>query len=177
MLLLEHGKVALSADEPQVAVNRYFALAKTAVQPSGIGGVEIRSVGLSGSAVIEASPDLLLQQGQPATLKLELITRPDIEQFSLHVQVADQAQTALIIYLVVDDSGRKMQYGPGVHRIELDLGSVELNSGRYSLQIGAEGMTTGRILYLSRDICPFTVVANHNHWAKIVRHVVPLAAN
>jgi lipopolysaccharide transport system ATP-binding protein len=173
VLLMDHGHVALETAEPQLAVNRYFMLAKAESKPSGTGGVEMHGVRFAGQAVSISGDEVLLQQGLEAILELDFSVNEDDEPASLHVTIADQSESAVIIYLLIGGSGEKLAYSRGRHKATLDLGRIELNSGRYSLQIGAEGRETGRIFCLQRAISPFAVRAGHNHWAKLVRHVVP----
>jgi hypothetical protein len=132
----------------------------------------LREIKIAGPAVSGGGEDLTLQQGLEATLTIDLSVEQHGEPACLHVTITDQAETAVMTYLLVDDVGSKLRYPAGNHQITIDLGRTELNSGRYSVQVGAEGAASERILYLGRGLSPFTVVAEHNHWAKLVRNVV-----
>ena len=60
----------------------------------------------------------------------------------------------------------------GLHRLEIPLGEVDLNAGKYSFVIGIRDAGTAAILRRVQGLCPFRVLSRTTHWGRIVRPVM-----
>jgi len=173
VLFMESGHVELDASEPKEAIDHYFALVRHEQQLAGLGTVEIEKVTIRGTDADGNPSSELLAQGHPASIELAFTVREQNETAKINVFIDDESGSQVITFPVVDENGRYLDFHKGAHRFHLDLGKIELNSGKYSVLVGARGTVSETILVRSQGNCPFRVSASMNLWSKIVRPVRP----
>ena len=173
VLFMEDGHAELDASEPKEAIDRYFALVRHEQQLAGLGTVEIDKVGIRGVDPDGKPSSEFLAQGCPAFVDLNFTVREPSEAAKVNVSIDDESGSQVITCPVVDENGRYLEFRQGTHRLHLDLGKIELNSGKYSVLVGARGAVSDSILVRSQGNCPFRVAAPMNLWSKIVRPVRP----
>jgi hypothetical protein len=61
---------------------------------------------------------------------------------------------------------------PGEHLLEIPLGIMDLNAGKYHFVVGIIDMKSGIGLARVQGLRPFRVFSNHTVWGRIVRPAV-----
>ena len=92
-----------------------------------------------------------------------------------HLFVHDEAMAAVVCAPIHDSTGQLLELAPGEHRLELPLGQLDLNAGKYSFVISIQDAATHVTLVRAQGVRPFGVFADRTHWGKIVRPVVAKA--
>ena len=173
VLFMEHGEVELDTLEPKDAIDRYLALVKHEQQLAGLGTVEINNVQIRGTDPDGNMSSEVLAQGCHAAVDLDFAVLEQSEAARISVSIDDESGSQVITCPVVDENGNYLEFRQGAYKLHLDLGKMELNSGKYSLLVASSGISSNKILVRSQGNSPFRVVAKNNMWSKIVRPVVP----
>ena len=173
VLFMDHGHVELDAREPKDAIDRYFSLVKHERQSAGLGTVEIHEAVVHGTDTEGRPSSEMLAQGCRASVDLDFSVHEEAELAKVSVSIDDESAAQVITCPLVDEKGNPIEYGKGRHKLHVDLGTMELNSGKYSILVGASGSISKKSLMRSQGNSPFRVIAKTNAWSKIVRPIVP----
>jgi hypothetical protein len=173
VLFMDHGQVDVDADDPKDAIDRYYSLVGEDKNVAGLGTVVINAVTIRGFNEKGKPSGDTLAQGSPASIDVEFTVREEGETALLSVSIDDIGYAQVITCPLVDEAGQPLEFGRGEHKVTVDLGKVELNSGKYSILVSASGALTRHSLVRSQGNAPFRVTAKNNAWSKIVRPVVP----
>lgn len=174
VLFMDHGHVELDAREPKDAIDRYFSLVRHDRQVAGLGTVEIHEAVIRGANTEGCPSSEILAQGCQASVDLDFTVHEESEMAKISVSIDDEAAAQVITCPLVDEKGDPIEYGKGRYKLQVDLGRMELNSGKYSILVGASGSRSQKSLMRSQGNSPFRVIAQTNAWSKIVRPIVPL---
>lgn len=169
---MDHGRMLVDTVNLPEALERYYALARHESQLSGSGDVRIDCVKIFGTDGQSLEENGILQQGSCASIELQFSVFPESETAKVCVAIDDHAASQVITYPLVDESGEGIGYGKGGHRVKLDLGRIELNSGKYSILVYAWGSRSKTSWVRSQGNAPFTVLARNHIWSKLVRPTV-----
>jgi lipopolysaccharide transport system ATP-binding protein len=173
VIFMDHGIAELDATEPKVAIDRYFSLVQHDSNTAGLGTVTVDKVSIVGRDPHGNPSDDTLWQGFEAAVELEFTVSEENEPARISVSIDDISNAQVITFPLINDDNQPMEFGKGRHSINLSLGKIDLNSGKYSVLIGASGAKTRNSLARSQGNAPFRVIAENNAWSKIVRPIVP----
>jgi lipopolysaccharide transport system ATP-binding protein len=174
VIFMDHGRVEVDAREPKDAIDRYFELVSQATNTAGLGTATVDNVVVRGANYQGDASGDLLAQGTSAIVDVDFTIHEDRESALVAVSVDDISNVQIITCPLVDSTGKPLEFRKGAYRVRVDLGKVELNSGKYSILVWAAGAATGQLLVRSQGNAPFRVVAKDNTWSKFVRPVVPV---
>ncbi len=171
---MDHGRVEIDACEPKDAIDRYFALVSQTTNTAGLGTATIDRVVVRGTNLQGQASGEVLAQGTSAGVEVDFTIRERNESGLVAVSVDDISNVQIMTCPLVDLEGKPLQFRNGCHRVRVDLGRIELNSGKYSILVWVAGAVTGQLFVRSQGNAPFRVVAENNTWSKFVRPVVPV---
>jgi lipopolysaccharide transport system ATP-binding protein len=174
VIFMDHGRVEVDAREPKDAIDRYFELVSQATNTAGLGTATVDKVVVRGANYQGEASGEVLAQGTSATVEVDFTIHEERESALVAVSVDDISNIQIITCPLVDSGGNPLEFHTGTYRVRVDLGKVELNSGKYSILVWAAGAATGQLLVRSQGNAPFRVVARDNSWSKFVRPVVPV---
>ena len=85
----------------------------------------------------------------------------------LVIVIRDGAEVPIRTFPVLNENGNDAEFEAGEHLIEVLLGSVELNAGRYKFVVWLQENTTGVITSRVADLQPFKVYREQflEHWS------------
>ena len=172
VLVMDHGHTVLDTDQPGVAINHYYGLVSGAQQVSGTGEARVVDVQLVADGMRRESELLVIPQGADTAVELELDTQAVGSDSLLFVHVDDATLTQMITIPTLDVDGKALHLAPGMHRIRVPLGQLELNAGRYSMLVVVRDPVTGITRCRHQGLAPFTIHADRVHWSKFVRPAV-----
>ncbi len=173
VIFMDHGIVELDAREPKLAIDRYFSLVQHDTNTAGLGTVTVDKVSILGKDPHGNTSYDTLWQGFKAAIELEFTVSEENEAARISVSIDDISNAQVITFPLMDKNSQPMEFGKGRYALNFSLGTVDLNSGKYSVLISASGAITRNSLARSQGNAPFRVIAENNAWAKIVRPIVP----
>lgn len=171
VLVMDHGQRVLDTDQPGVAINHYYGLARSKQQVSGAGGAEVLEARLESDTDGVVPVDGTIRQGGSTWLTARLHVDDGV-QVHMNVFVDDASMAQVLGVPVREPGGAAMTLGPGEHLLRVPLGVMELNAGRYSIMISLRDAGTGELRCRHQGLTPFTVLAEQVSWSKFVRATV-----
>ena len=172
VIVLNRGTVLCQSSDPAVGIDHYFDLVQHAAQVSGSGGAEVLALGLRVNGEILAIDNVLLEQGTSAAAQLTVRIDAGRRGANLLLQINDEAMAPLLCVPVLGPDRRLLQLPPGLHRLEIPLGDLDLNAGKYSFVIAVRDSDTSSVLTRAQGLNPFRVFSRHTYWGKIIRPIV-----
>jgi lipopolysaccharide transport system ATP-binding protein len=177
VLVMDHGRPVLDTDQPGVAINHYYGLVSAVQQVSGTGEAKVLQTILNAEGMQREGDVIVVRQGAEAMVDLELDNGPSGAGSELYVHVDDATLSQMITVPIRDVSGAPLLLGPGKHRIQVPLGRLELNAGRYTLLVVVRDAVTGTTRCRHQGLAPFTIHADRVHWSKFVRPAVAIRSS
>jgi hypothetical protein len=86
--------------------------------------------------------------------------------------IHDETTAPLIHTPIYGTDSKWLFLPPGEHLLEIPLGIIELNSGKYNFVVGVTDPKTGLALTRVQGLRPFRVFSRGVAWGKIVRPAV-----
>jgi len=127
--------------------------------------VELFSAGANGSD--EAH---VLRQGENLGCGMRVAIAPNHRGAArVVVYVMDEAMTPIVCCPVVSPDSTELLLHAGTHDLSLQFGGIDFNAGRYCLTVTVLAATNGTCLARLQGAVYFRVLADHTHWAYIIR--------
>lgn len=173
VMLMEHGHCMIDAANPADAIAHYYSMVDVARTVSGTGEarVEIRALKVADQSL---PSDPRIAQGSPGTLVVRVTIRPRPGLATFNAVIVDEAGTAIIYLPVADETGRPHLFEPGDWLVEIPLGVLDLNAGRYAFALAVRDSETASTLIRADGLAAFTVTADRSHWGHLVRPVTAI---
>ena len=121
--------------------------------------------------ISNTEPQLL--QGTQASVVLRLQINNGYRGAYIALYIHDQARNPVITFPVRNHQGEAVLFKPGGHAVEIPLGPLDLNSGKYSLAVGVRDADSAVVMAHAEGFAPFRICADWSPVGKIVRPVVP----
>ena len=173
VMLMDHGRALMDTINPAEGIDHYNGLAKNEMQISGTGEASVLGLELVADGKQLPAEEVSIPQGVPISALLHLklaATRPASQ---VHVFIHDESSAPVICFPVQDARGQLAQLPPGEHRLELPLGHVDLNAGKYSFVVSVQDSVEKVALARVQGLRQFRVFSDRVSWGKIVRPTVP----
>lgn len=169
VIVMDHGAVSIDAANPADGLDHYYGLIRDEVQTSGSGGAEVRGLQLILDGE-QAEPALrTLPQGADLTVRLALRVGALTTRAIVSLFIHDEALMPVICTPLAEADGRPTPFGPGEHELEVPLGALDLNAGKYSFVVSVQDAETHVSLARVQGLSPFRVYSERKHWGKVVR--------
>jgi len=171
VMVMKNGATLLDSLNPAEGIDRYFSLIKHEQQTSGTG--EARVLGLDllvdGERLTGEEPSI--QQGSLATVALRI--QVDGPRACAHacLFIDDEAMMQVVCTPIHDAHSEMLCLPPGEHLLEIPLGIIELNAGKYSFMVAIFDATSFSLARV-QGLRPFRVFSGRREWGKIVRPAV-----
>jgi hypothetical protein len=125
---------------------------------------------LDGRLIKENEPSIA--QGIELAVSIHLRLSKRVENGELNLVIRDGAMAPVITLPLYKIREGKTLSSPGDYLLEIELGKVELNGGKYSFVVYMRDSKSGINLGRVEGVCPFQVVASSHYYSRIVRPVV-----
>ena len=168
VLVMDHGRALLDSRNTGEAVASYYGTVREEARISGSGGAEVLGLKLTIEGMVSSGADLVLPHGVMAQADLSIRIREGILA-ELSVYIDDATHSQVLVVPVNDALGRPIQLSPGIYDLNIPLGVLELNAGRYSLLVSVKDPRTEQALCRHQGLAPFTISASRTYWSKFVR--------
>ena len=177
VMVLERGQLLRDTQAPGDGIDCYYSKLEHAFNVSGTGESEIVAIDFTtddnskSSTNLEQSSELIIQRGAEAGIRLHIKVGRLDARVLINLCIMDEAMTPVLGFPICADDGTHAQLvGPNIH-LDIHLGVIELNSGKYSLMLAVTDASTKELLLRVQGLTPFRVFAETSYWAKIVRPV------
>jgi len=173
VVVMQRGETVLDSLSPADGIDRYYGLVKYEKQNSGTGEAEVMELDLlaDGTKVTEEEPSI--RQGS----KLEAILRVRVDGpragAEIEVFIHDEAMAPLIAIPLHGADSRPLRLPAGEHVLQIALGALDLNAGKYSFVVSVTDLKTSVSLVRAQGLRPFRVFSDRTQWGRIVRPAVP----
>jgi lipopolysaccharide transport system ATP-binding protein len=172
VLVMDHGRTVLDTTESGRAINHYYGLAADTVQVSGSGGAEVLGIQMAanGTQVTGGIPSI--PQGADVVVTLQLRIAPGRTADQVTLFVDDATMSNLLAVPVRDANGAYITLGPGAHTLQVPVGRMEMNAGRYSFMVYLRDAADHTGLCRHQGLLPFNIHADRVFWSRMVRDSV-----
>jgi lipopolysaccharide transport system ATP-binding protein len=172
VILMDHGKSVVDTTNTSEAIEAYFAMIKTGIVKSGIGGARVVSADLNGEKCTKTEKGVRVQFGSEAFLDLHFEIFRNVDSAALHLTIINETMVGAVCYPVQNDEGFPRLFESGLHRLRINLGKIELRAGKYDFVIIVIDISKKQPLQRIQGLVPFTVIADETHWGQVVHPVV-----
>jgi lipopolysaccharide transport system ATP-binding protein len=169
VMVLERGRMLIDSMDVAAGIDQYYSLLSHDEQVFETGVAQVIGLRLmeEGNLISEENPLLVHGREITARLNLKLAT-----EATVLLLIRDESQTPVIAIPLLDQHDR-MKLPCGELELDIPLGSLELNSGKYSFVVLVSDAASDQIVVRKQGICPFRMLAARNYVAKVVRPVTP----
>lgn len=169
VMVMKNGESLLNSRNVAEGVDCYLSLAKHVKQTSGTGEARILDFDLLVDGEMLSGEEPVIQRGSSATAVLRVQVDGPRAGAVPNLAIHDEAMLALVHIPLLDANSRVLMLPPGDHLLEIPLGSIELNTGKYSFVAGILDPNGSIVLGRMQGLRPFRVFSNHVAFGKIVR--------
>lgn len=174
VMVMDHGRVLRDCLNPSEGIDQYYELVKHERQVTGSGGAEILGFELISNGHRESSEEPSIPQGSDLIAVIHLKVAGAIAGAKIALEVHSVARMPVITFPIHEQNNSKpICLPPGEYRLNIPLGKIELNSGKYSFVAGIINVESEDVLLRAQGLCPFRVSASRCYWGSVVRHVTP----
>jgi lipopolysaccharide transport system ATP-binding protein len=172
VMVLNHGAALLDSPNPAEGIDRYFALVNHPQETSGTGEAQVSELDLLVNGVTVAGEEPRIPQGSSTTVVLRLRVTGPHACANAWLYIHDESMTPLVCVPIQDASSRMLCLPSGEHLLDISLGIMELNAGKYSFVVAILDANTSIVLTRVAGLRPFRVLSDHTYWAKLVRPAI-----
>ncbi|MDH3375800.1 MAG: ABC transporter ATP-binding protein [Gammaproteobacteria bacterium] len=165
VIMMAHGMVSIDSSNTSEGIDRYYDLVKHAEQISGTGEAEVLSLTLTSHGKIIETEDSAIDTSAELTVLLGLRIHDSITGANLVIVIRNDAEMPIRTFPVCNSEGEDIVYSAGEYLVEIPLGPIELNSGRYAFVVAISDVSSGVILTRVQGLHQFRVVSEYNYWS------------
>ncbi len=171
ILLMEKGTLKCETSSIAEGIGLYFLQFPAETSVTGSGGAEIDNIQLhTKEKSWGCKEEALVRQGEEMNVTFDAkILFKECQKARLTVQVMDQSFNPVVFFIPSEYKILSRSEICSYYRGRIQLGTIDLNAGKYSLVISIEDGDTHIRLIRIQGFGNFRVTSNIVHWAKIVR--------
>ena len=173
VMVMERGHVLLDSPNPAEGIDQYYKLVKYDVQSSGTGGARVLGLDLFVNGRPVAGTEPSIPQGAIVKAILQLRVDGTNRAADAHLFIHDEGMAPIVCIPLHGGDGKLLNLKPGEHTLELQLGAIDLNAGKYSFVMSVRDADSLVSLVRTQGLQPFRVFADTTQWGKVVRPAVP----
>jgi len=168
--VMEKGEIRCDSGNIAHGIDDYLSLFTIYESTAGSGEATIESVILTCLQTRQtAAKGLCIPFGSEIRLEASVHTE---KHGQFWVQIDTAGLVPVVAVQVKDLDSNPLILPPGQHNVQLNLGTVELNSGIYSLALGLFDPITKRSLCRQSGMADFRVVSDSVEWGHIIRRSI-----
>ena len=175
VLVMKQGLTLMDTRKVAEGVDCYLSLAKPEQQTSGTGEARILGLDLLVNGEPQTGEESVVQRGTSATVLLRLQIDGPRAGALPNIAIHDEAMMALVHIPLFTPDSRPLFLPPGEHELEIPIGTIELNTGKYCFVAGVLDPNGSIVLARTQGLRPFRVVSRIAAFGKIVRPAVAQA--
>jgi lipopolysaccharide transport system ATP-binding protein len=169
VMVLQHGETLLDSPNPAEGIDRYYALVNYERHTSGTGEAEVLGLDLLADGVMLTEGEPSIPQGSSTTAVLRVRVDGPRAGAEVMVFIHDEAMAPLVCIPVHGADSRMLCLEPGEHLLEIPLGRLDLNGGKYTFVVSVTDVKSSISLARVQGLRPFRAFSNLTQWGRIVR--------
>ena len=171
VMLFKSGKVVSEKKNVSRGINEYLCFFQNNYINVTSESVELNNFQLSnnnGSKILKDSKSNIWQinQGDKISLSLDLVIKERSLEVDIFTYIMDLQSTPVICFNKLNFKNKGKNY----NSLKIDLGILDLNSGRYSFTIGLVDLLTGISIVRMEGVLPFFIEGQSFDWGYINRN-------
>ena len=171
VMLFKSGKVVSEKKNVSSGINEYLCFFQNNYINITSESVELNNFQLSnnnGSKILKDSKSNIWQinQGDKISLSLDLVIKERSLEVDIFTYIMDLQSTPVICFNKLNFKNKGKNY----NSLKIDLGILDLNSGRYSFTIGLVDLLTGISIVRMEGVLPFFIEGQSFDWGYINRN-------
>lgn len=175
VLVCEGGNITLDTSDSALAIDRYHNLVSHDLQISGTGAARVVSLSMKVKGDILSGQDSLIEQGAFAVVELTLVIDDTCAAAEVLLYIHDEGMSPLVCFPIQNDSSSMLLLRPGLYQLDIPLGQLDLNSGKYSFVVGIRDPETHTVFARVQGLHPFRISSESTYWGRIVRPTAPIS--
>jgi lipopolysaccharide transport system ATP-binding protein len=175
VIVMREGVTLMDTRKVADGVDCYMSLAKPEQQTSGTGEARILGLDLLVNGELQTGEEPLVQRGTSATVLLRLKIDGPRAGATPSIAIHDEGMMALVHIPLLASDSRALFLPPGEHELEIPIGTIELNTGKYCFVAGILDPNGSIVLGRTQGLRPFRVASRIAAFGKIVRPAVAQA--
>lgn len=173
VMLFKSGKVISEKKNVATGISEYLCFFQNNYINVTSESVELKNFQLSnnnGSQILKDSKNNLWQinQGDQISLSLDLVIKDRNLEVDIFTYIMDLQSTPIICFNKLDFKNKDKNFSS----LKLDLGILDLNSGRYSFTIGVVDSLQGNSIVRMEGVLPFFIEGQSFDWGFINRNAI-----
>ena len=165
VMVMGHGTVLIDSPNPSEGIDQYYGLVKHARQISGTGEAEVLSLTLTSDGKIIETEGSAIDTSAELTVLIGLRIHESVTGANLVIVIRNDAEMPVRAFPVCNCEGKDAAYSSGEHLVEIPLGPIELNNGKYAFVVSISDDSSGVVLTRDQGLHPFRVVSPSNYWS------------
>jgi lipopolysaccharide transport system ATP-binding protein len=171
VMLFESGKVVSEKKNVSSGISEYLCFFQNNYINVTSESVELNNFQLSnsnGSKILKDSKSNIWQinQGDKISLSFDLVIKERSLELDIFTYIMDLQSTPVICFNKLNFKNKGKNY----NSLKIDLGILDLNSGRYSFTIGLVDLLTGISIVRMEGVLPFFIEGQSFDWGYINRN-------
>lgn len=171
IVLMERGVLICDTLSIAEGIDSYFSQFPTETAVAGTGGAVIENIQLhTKEQSWEGDEEATLYQGEEFSVLFDVkMLDSECENVIFSIHILDQGFEPIVVLVPPDCGAFSCTISPGLYRVRIGLGKIDLNVGKYSLVISIENADSHIRLVRIQGFGKFRVMSGLMHWGRIVR--------
>lgn len=165
VMVMDHGRVLIDSSNPSEGINQYYGLVKHSKQTSGTGEAEVLRLTLVSNGKAIEDEGSAIDPSAELTVRLGFRIDKSISRANLVIVIRNDAEMPVRTFPICDREGKPASFSAGEHLVEIPLGPIELNNGKYAFVVALSDESSRVILIRVQGLHPFRVVSPGNYWS------------
>lgn len=172
VMVMEQGRMIMDSVNPAEGIDRYYAMITNQKQESGTGDARVLDLRIATNGKVMSGDEQIVEHGCFVTVLLKIEIDKSISGAHLMISIHDEAMSPVMCSPVRNMNQEMYCISGGRYNLEIPIGLIELNSGKYSFVIGIYDPLKNMILARIQGIRSFRIVNDKKYWGYLVRPVI-----
>jgi lipopolysaccharide transport system ATP-binding protein len=171
IMVMEKGVTRCDTFSVSEGIDSYLSQFPTKTLTAGNGGAVISNIQLQAKDRFwRGDEDANIFQGEELSLMFDVdMLDATCKKVRFIIHIMDQGLDPIVVIEPSGNNAMDARLSPGVYRVWVKMGAIDLNVGKYHLVISIENADSSKRLVRVEGQGRFRVVSNTVHWGLIIR--------
>jgi lipopolysaccharide transport system ATP-binding protein len=174
VIVMEKGNMTLDTTSVGEGIDKYYSILSHTTSMCGSGNAEISAYQMyvNGEEIMTNNP--FIAHGSDVMLRLHIMINNNISEANMIIEVHDEAMSPLVTYPLRNPNGEMFILGTGEQTVDIKIGKVNFNPGKYSFVIGITDANNHLVLKRMQGVLPFFINKEKKYWGHFVHPIIPI---